>query len=249
MSGHSKWSTIKRKKAKADAERGKIFTRLIKELTIAAREGGGDESANPRLRTAIAAAKASNMPAANIDRAIKKGTGELPGVSYEQGILEGYGPGGAALFIEILTDNHKRTVAEVRHNMNKYAGSLAESGAVAWLFEKKGLVTILKGGLEEDDLLMIVMDAGAEDIKSEDDMFEITTATGDLENVKSALEENNIKYETASLTMYPKNTVKVEGKEAEQLLKLMDVLEEHEDVQNIYSNFDIDFSLIQETEE
>ncbi len=248
MSGHSKWSTIKRKKAKVDAERGKLFTRLIKDITLAAREGGGDESSNPRLRSAIAAAKAANMPAANIERAIKKGTGELPGVTYEEGILEGYGPGGAALYIEFLTDNRKRTVAEVRHLLSKHGGSLAESGAVAWIFEKKGLITLPKDDLDEDELLMIVVDAGAEDLKSEDDYFEITMATEDLEKVKAALEEHNIRYENATLTMYPKTTVKVEGKESEQLLRLMDALEEHEDVQNVYSNFDIDASVLEQME-
>ncbi|MFQ5771755.1 MAG: YebC/PmpR family DNA-binding transcriptional regulator [bacterium] len=246
MSGHSKWSTIKRKKARADAERGKIFTRIIKDLTIAARNGGGDESANPKLRTAILAAKAANMPAANIERAIKKGTGELPGVVYEEGVLEGYGPGGVAIYIEILTDNRKRTVADVRHHLSRHGGNLAESGSVAWIFEKKGLITIPKNDLDEDELLMIVMDSGAEDLKIEEEFFEITTATEDLENVKTALESNSIKYESASLTMYPKTSVKVEGQAANQLLKLMDALEEHEDVQNVYSNFDMDLSVMEQ---
>ncbi|MFQ5639244.1 MAG: YebC/PmpR family DNA-binding transcriptional regulator [bacterium] len=248
MSGHSKWSTIKRKKGKADAARGKIFTRLIKEITLAAREGGGDEAANPKLRSAIQAAKSANMPAANIDRAIKKGTGELSGVTYEEGVLEGYGPGGAALYIEILTDNRKRTVADVRHHMSKHGGNMAESGAVAWIFEKKGLITLPKQDLDEDELLMIVVDSGAEDIHSEDDFFEITMATEDLGNVKNALETNQIAYESSGLTMHPKNTVRVEGKNCEQLLKLMDALEEHEDVQNVYSNFDIDASVFEELE-
>ncbi len=246
MSGHSKWATIKRKKAKIDAERGKLFTRLIKDITIAAREGGGDEAANPRLRSAVLAAKAANMPAANIERAIKKGTGELPGVVYEEGVLEGYGPGGAAIYIEVLTDNRKRTVADIRHIMTKYGGSLAESGAVAWTFEKKGLITVAKSVSNEDDLFMIVTDAGAEDLKSEADAFEITTSVENLEKVKQALEANNIKYDSAQITMLPKNTVKVEGKEAEQLLKLMDMLEENEDIQNIYSNFDIDVSVMEQ---
>jgi YebC/PmpR family DNA-binding regulatory protein len=246
MSGHSKWNSIKRKKAKVDAERGKLFTRLIKDITLAARDGGGDEDSNPRLRTAILAAKAANMPAANIERAIKKGTGELPGVVYEEGLLEGYGPGGVALYIEIITDNRKRTVAEIRHHLTKHGGNLAEAGSVAWVFEKKGLITIPKMNVDEDELLMTVMDAGAEDLKSEDDYFEITMAPEDLENVKKALEANNITYESAELTMYPKNTVKVEGKEAEQLLKLMDALEEHDDVQNVYSNFDIDLAVMEQ---
>lgn len=246
MSGHSKWSTIKRKKGKADAERGKIFTRLIKDLTIAAREGGGDENANPRLRSSVTAAKAANMPSANIERAIKKGTGDLPGVVYEEGVLEGYGPGGVALYIEFLTDNHRRTVADVRHFLSKHGGNLAESGAVAWIFEKKGLITVPSSGLDEDELLMIVLDAGAEDLRSEDDIFEITSAAQDLENVKAALQSNNIEFESAALTMYPKNTVKVEGKRAEQLLKLMDVLEDHEDVQNVYANFEMDVSVMEQ---
>lgn len=246
MSGHSKWNSIKRKKAKVDAERGKLFTRLIKDITLAARDGGGDEDSNPRLRTAILAAKAANMPAANIERAIKKGTGELPGVVYEEGLLEGYGPGGVALYIEVITDNRKRTVAEIRHHLTKHGGNLAEAGSVAWVFEKKGLITIPKMNVDEDELLMTVMDAGAEDLKSEDDYFEITMAPEDLENVKKALEANNIAYESAELTMYPKNTVKVEGKEAEQLLKLMDALEEHDDVQNVYSNFDIDLAVMEQ---
>lgn len=249
MSGHSKWSTIKRKKARADAERGKVFTRLIKEITIAAREGGGDESSNPRLRTAIDAAKDANMPAANIDRAIKRGTGELPGVSYEEGMLEGYGPGGIAIYIEILTDNRNRTIAEIRHHFTKHGGNLAESGAVAWMFEKKGLVTVPKGELDEESLLMMVMDAGAEDLQSEDDMFEITCATGDLEKVKEALESNGVEYEDATLTMYPKNTVRVEGKDAEQVLKIMDELEDHDDVQNVYSNFDMDVSMMEQLQD
>lgn len=244
MSGHSKWSSIKRRKARVDAERGKLFTRLIKDITIAARDGGGDEDSNPRLRAAVLAAKSANMPAANIERAIKKGTGELPGVVYEQGVLEAYGPGGVAIYIEILTDNRKRTIAEVRHHLTKHGGNLAEAGSVAWVFEKKSLITISKMNVDEDDLLMTVMEAGAEDLKSEDDYFEITMAPEDLENVKKALEANNITYESAELTMYPKNTVKVEGKEAEQLLKLMDALEDHDDVQNVYSNFDIDLAVM-----
>ena len=246
MSGHSKWSTIKRKKGKADAERGRIFTRLIKDLTLAAREGGGDESANPRLRAAILAAKAANMPSTNIERAIKKGTGELPGVVYEEGVLEGYGPAGVAIYIEIFTDNRNRTVADVRHHLSKNGGNLAESGAVAWMFEKKGLVTVPKNDLSEDDLLLIVMEAGAEDLKTESDFFEITSATEDLEAVKAALEKNKIQYDSAGLAMYPKSTVKVEGKEAEQLLRLLDILEEDDDVQNLYSNFDMDMATMEQ---
>ncbi|MFQ5648394.1 MAG: YebC/PmpR family DNA-binding transcriptional regulator [bacterium] len=248
MSGHSKWSTIKRKKAKVDAERGKAFTRLIKEITIAAREAGGDEMANPRLRSAIAAARTANMPTANIERAIKKGTGELPGVTYEGGILEGYGPAGVAFYIDILTDNRNRTVADVRHLLSKHGGNLAESGAVAWMFEKKGLITVPNEGVDEEELLMIVMDAGGDDLRTDDEFFEITSSTDDLEKIREALESNNIKIESYGLTMYPKNTVKVEGKEAEQLLKLLDLLEDHDDVQQIYSNFDIDMSVMEQME-
>ena len=188
MSGHSKWNTIKRKKAKIDAERGKAFTRIIKELTMAARESGGDEASNPRLRSATASAKAANMPAANIERAIKKGTGELPGVVYEEGVLEGYGPGGVALYIDILTDNRNRTVADVRHSLTKNGGNLAESGAVAWMFEKKGLVTVPAEGMDEEELLLVVLDAGADDLKNEDGLFEITSATEDLESIRKALQ-------------------------------------------------------------
>ena len=245
MSGHSKWSTIKRKKGKADAERGKIFTRLIKDITLAARNGGGDENANPRLRSAVAAAKTANMPAANIDRAIKKGTGELPGVVYEEGVLEGYGPAGVALYIEILTDNRNRTVADVRHSLTKHAGNLAESGAVAWMFEKKGLITVPSERLDEEEILMVVMDAGAEDLKLDEDFFEITSSAEDLENVRATLESSQIKYDSANLTMYPKNTIKVEGKDAETLLKILDALEDLDDVQNVYSNFDIDMSVLE----
>ncbi len=248
MSGHSKWSTIKRKKGKADAERGKIFTRLIKDITMAARNGGGDETANPRLRSAVAAAKTANMPSSNIDRAIKKGTGDLPGVVYEEGVLEGYGPAGVALYIEILTDNRNRTVADVRHSLTKHGGNLAESGAVAWMFEKKGLITIPSEGLNEEELLLVVMDAGAEDLKSEEGFFEIVSSTEDLEKVKATLESSGIKYDSANLSMYPKNTIKLEGKNAETLLKILDTLEDLDDVQNVYSNFDIDMSVLESME-
>jgi len=245
MSGHSKWSTIKRKKAKVDAERGKAFTRIIKDITIAAREGGGDESSNPALRSAITAAKGANMPAANIERAIKKGTGELPGVVYEEGVLEGYGPGGVAIFIDILTDNRKRTVADVRHYLSKHGGNLAESGAVAWMFEKKGQLAVPVDGVDEESLLMIAMESGAEDMKVEEGFFEITSSTSELEAIRKAVEAEGLKVENYGLTMLPKNTVSVAGKNALQLLKLMDLLEEHDDVQQVYSNFDIDESVME----
>ena len=245
MSGHSKWSTIKRKKGAKDAERGRVFTRLIKEITVAARQGGGDESANPRLRTAIQAARAANMPSKNIENAIKKGTGELPGVTYDEVVYEGYGPGGVALYIEALTDNRNRTVAEIRHILSKHGGSLGENGSVAWMFSKKGVVAIPTENTNEDDLMMIVLDAGAEDIEQEDETFLVKSEPSSLEAVKAALEENSISYTSAELAMEPQNTVAVEGKQAEQLLKLMDALEEQDDVQNIYSNFDIDDSVIE----
>jgi len=240
MSGHSKWATIKRKKGKTDAARGRMFTRLIKEITVAARNGGGDENANPRLRTAILAAKAVNMPAANIERAVKRGTGELEGVSYEEITYEGYGPGGAALMLEVLTDNKNRTVAEVRHLISRYGGSLGEVGCVGWMFSKKGIISVPVKVTTEDDLMMATLDAGTEDIEQDEENFRLKTEPNKMEAVKKALEANNIKYESAEITMEPSNTVKVEGKNAESLLKLMEALEEHEDIQNIYSNFDID---------
>jgi YebC/PmpR family DNA-binding regulatory protein len=249
MSGHSKWSTIKRKKAKTDAQRGKIFTKLIKELTIAARIGGGDENANPALRTAIAAAKSANMPAANIDRAIKRGTGELPGVVYENITYEGYGPGGTAIMIEVLTDNKNRTVADIRHILSKHNGNLGESGCVSWIFDKKGMIQIDSSQISEEELLELVLESGADDLRREDDMYEIVTQPTSFEAVKGILREHKIHIDSAELTMHPKNTVKVNEKEAEQLLKLMDALEEQEDVNNIYSNFDIDNEILKRFEQ
>ena len=240
MSGHSKWATIKRKKAKTDAQRGKVFTKLIKEIIVAARQGGGDESSNARLRTAVAAARAANMPVANIERAIKKGTGELEGQSYEEVTYEGYGPGGAAILLETVTDNKNRTVADMRHHLSKYGGNLGENGCVAWMFEKKGLISIASKNVDEEELMMLVLEAGAEDLKTDDESYEVYSEPENFEAVKTALDENNIAYESAEITMLPKNTVKIEGAQAERLLKLMEILEEHDDVQNVYSNFDID---------
>ncbi|HHJ51640.1 MAG TPA: YebC/PmpR family DNA-binding transcriptional regulator [Caldithrix abyssi] len=240
MSGHSKWHSIKHKKAKVDAARGRIFTKIIKELTVAARMGGGDPASNPRLRVALAAAKAANMPAKNIDNAIKKGTGELPGVVYEDVAYEGYGPGGVAMYIEAVTDNKNRTVAEIRHIFSKYGGNLGETGSVAWMFERKGIITVPKDQYTEDELMEIALECGAEDIKVEDEFYEIYTAYEDFQQVRNALEERSVVMENASLTMIPQNTVKLEGKQAEQLLKLMGVLDEHDDVQNVYANFEID---------
>lgn len=249
MSGHSKWSTIKRKKAKTDAQRGKVFTKLIKEITVAARTGGGDETSNAALRSAIASAKAANMPAANVDRAIKKGTGELPGVVYEDITYEGYGPGGTALLIQVLTDNKNRTVAEIRHILSKHNGNLGESGCVAWIFEKKGLISVKSENVSEDALMEIVMESGGDDLRKEDDMFEIVTQPDAFEDVKDALMEKNIEIEEAELTLHPKNTIKANEKEADQLLRLMDALEDHDDVNNVYANFDIDPEIMAKLEE
>jgi YebC/PmpR family DNA-binding regulatory protein len=239
MSGHSKWSTIKRKKGVTDARRGKIFTKLIKEITVAARFGGGDPDANPRLRTAIATARAENMPKDNIERAIKKGTGELEGATYEEVCYEGYGPGGAAVLVESLTDNKNRTVADIRHIFSKSGGSLGEAGCVAWMFEKKELFVVEKKDVDEETLMEATLDAGAEDIRDEGETFEVTTSPADFEDVKEALEDKGLPYVVAEITMVPNNTVKLEDKEAEQMLKLMDMLEDSDDVQKAYSNFDI----------
>ncbi len=244
MSGHSKWATIKRKKAATDSARGRLFTRLIKEITIAARNGGGNAEGNPRLRLAIQTAKAANMPADNITRAIQKGTGELEGVSYEELTYEGYGPGGVAILAEIVTDNNNRTVSEMRHIFSRNNGNLGNSGSVAWMFNRQGTIVIPTAGknssVTEDDLLPIVLEAGADDLQNEDEVFTVTTTPHSFEQVKQAIEDKGIEIETASLQMVPDNTVKVTGKEAEQVLKLMEALEEHDDVQNVYANFDID---------
>jgi len=240
MSGHSKWSTIKRKKEKVDAARGKVFTKLIREITTAARQGGGDENANPRLRSAILAAKSANMPQSNIEKAVKKGTGELPGVVYEEKAYEGYGPGGVAIIIDTLTDNTNRTTSDVRHLLSKHGGNMGEAGCVAWMFKKKGLLAVLKDQCSEEQLMDVALEAGAEDITDEEDVWEVITSTEAFNDVKEALTEKNIPVTSAEITMIPENTVKVEGKQAEQVLKLMDVLEDMDDVQNVYSNFDID---------
>ena len=244
MSGHSKWATIKRKKGATDAARGRLFTRLIKEITIAARDGGGNPEGNPRLRLAIQTAKAANMPADNIKRALQRGTGELPGVTYEEVTFEGYGPGGVAILVDVVTDNNNRTVSEMRHVFSRNNGNMGQAGSVAWMFHKKGTIAVLKKSqktpLSEDDIMNIILEAGAEDMQSDADEFTITTAPHDFEPVKKALEDRGVVIESASLQMVPQNTIKVSGKEAEQLLKLMEALEEHDDVQNLYANFDID---------
>src|SRR6266571_1930030 len=239
MSGHSKWASIKHKKAVVDARRGKTFTKLIRELTSAARMGGGDPDANPRLRTAVTTAKNSNMPSDTIQRAIKKGTGELPGEVYEEVFYEGYGAGGVAILVDVLTDNKNRTVAEIRHVFSKHGGSLGESGCVAWMFGRKGLITLSTSQIEEDDLLEIVLEAGGDDVKVEAETYEIVTAPEAFEDVRSALEHKGLTLDVAEVTMLPQNTVPVEGKQAEQVLRLMEALDDQDDVRKAHANFDI----------
>ncbi|BHH84086.1 YebC/PmpR family DNA-binding transcriptional regulator [Desulforhopalus sp. 52FAK] len=246
MSGHSKWSTIKRKKGANDAKRGKIFTRLIKEITVAARSGGGDPEGNPRLRSAIAGAKSENMPKDNIARAIKKGTGEIAGEVYDEIMYEGYGPGGVAVLVECLTDNRNRTVADVRHYFAKSNGNLGESGCVSWMFEKKGLILVDKEGISEEEMMDKALEAGADDVIEEETEFHIHTAPEDFEDVRGALEAAGITFLEATVSMIPKNTVDVtEENVGKSLMKLMDSLEDHDDVQNVFSNFDIDDELME----
>jgi YebC/PmpR family DNA-binding regulatory protein len=239
MSGHNKWSTIKHKKGAADAKRSKVFTKIIKELTIAAKLGGGDPDGNPRLRTAIAQAKTANMPKDNVTNAIKKGTGELEGVTYEEAMYEAYGPGGSALCIEVLTDNKNRTVAEIRHILGKHGGSLAESGSVAWQFERKGRVIALKEKIGEDAMMEMALDCGADDVQDGGEVWEIYTAPSELENVRGALEAKGLEMEEVKLGLFPKTTVTLDEKKAETLLRLIDVIEDNDDVQNVFGNFDI----------
>ena len=239
MSGHSKWASIKHKKAATDAKKGAAFTKIIRELTSAAKDGGGNSDHNARLRTAIARAREINMPAQNVENAIKKGTGELPGIVYETVIFDAYGPAGVALLIEGLTDNKNRTTAEIRNILSKKNGSLAGAGSTAWMFSKKGFISIFKDKVSEEKLMEIALEAGAEDIASEDKYHEITCEVGSLEPIKEALKKNEIRMETAEITMIPNSTIRVVGGEAKQLLELMEALEDHEDVQNVYGNFDI----------
>ncbi len=239
MSGHSKWNSIKHKKAATDAKRGKIFTRHIRELTYAAKQGGGDPDTNSALRHAIDAAKAVNMPADNIKKAIQRGTGELDGVNYEPISYEGYGPGGVAVMVECLTDNKNRTVAEVRHIFGKYNGNLGESGCVAWMFSRKGMILIPNTAIEEDELMELVLDNGAEDMKADEDNFEVTTTVEDFTAVLEAVREKKLETISAEIARVPSTYVKLEGKQAEQMLKLTEKLEDLDDVQNVWSNFDI----------
>jgi YebC/PmpR family DNA-binding regulatory protein len=239
MSGHSKWHSIKHKKGAADAKRGKIFTRLIKELTVAARAGGGDPDMNPRLRTIIADAKQNNMPAENIKRAIRRGTGEEPGVSYEEAQYEGYGPGGAAVIIDVLTDNKNRTVGELRHLLEKHGGNLAATNAVAWMFTKKGYIVVEKTKADEEKLMSAVLDAGADDLQDDDDNWEVLSPPDAFPAVHEAVKGLGVEPATAQVSMIPQNYVKLEGKPAQQMVKLMESLEDHDDVQHVWSNFDI----------
>lgn len=239
MSGHSKWNTIKRKKGAADVKRGQIFSKIIKEITVAARMGTGDVDSNPRLRSAVLAARAENMPKDNIDRAIKKGTGELEGTAYEEVFYEGYSAGGAAVLVESLTDNRNRTVAEVRHIFSKSGGSLGEAGCVSWMFGTKGVFRFEKKAIDEETLMATALDAGAEDVREEDDVFEVLTLPEDFERVKQAFDSKQMKYSSAEVTKIPKTTITLDGREAEQTLRLMESLEDNDDVQKVYSNFDI----------
>jgi len=239
MGGHSHWSTIKRKKGAEDAKRGKVFTKIIREVATAARVGGGDPNGNPRLRLAIAKSKEVNMPADNIKKAIQRGTGELPGVNYEEAVYEAYGPGGVAILIEITTDNKYRTVAEIRNVLEKHGGRMAEAGSVSWMFHRKGRLTVDKSKSDEDKLMSLVLEAGAEDLQTADDSFEVITAPHDFETVRKALEDRKIPTLSAEVAYIPQNTVSLEGKDAEQMLKLMELLDDHDDVQNIHANFDI----------
>jgi|SRR5579884_532763 YebC/PmpR family DNA-binding regulatory protein len=239
MSGHSKWATIKHKKAATDAKRGRLFTRLIKEITIAARSGG-DVDSNPRLRTAVAAAKAASMPADNIKRAILRGTGQLPGATIEEATFEGYGPGGVAVLVEVATDNRNRTVSEIRHLFGKYGGNLGENGCVSWMFSKRSLIVVPKDKVAEDQLMEIALSAGAEDLRDDGDSWSILSAPESHEAVMEALKQNGIETTVSEITMVPQTHVKLEGKQAQAMLKMSEALEDHEDVQNVYANFDIE---------
>jgi len=239
MSGHSKWASIKHKKALTDSKRGKVFTKVIREITVAAKMGGGDPNTNPRLRTAIVTAKAANMPSDNVERAIKKGTGELEGVSYEEVAYEGYGHGGVAVLVLCLTDNKNRTASEIRSIFTKKNGNMAGAGSVAWIFEKKGLIVVDAGTASEDQLMEVALNAGADDLAKSDDKFEIMTSVHDFDKVKKALDDAKIKYESASLQMIPKNLAPADATQARSVLDLVDALEDHDDVQNVYTNCDI----------
>jgi YebC/PmpR family DNA-binding regulatory protein len=246
MSGHSKWATIKHKKGALDAKRGKIFTRLIKEITMAAKSGGGDVEGNPRLRTAVAAAKAENMPADNIKRAIQRGTGELEGVNYEEITFEGYGPGGVALLVDVTTDNRNRTVSEIRHMFTKGGGNLGEAGSVAWMFHKKGQIVVPKTAAKEDDLMNVVLENGGEDMNDDGDNWEVLTAPNAYEAVLEAVKNAKMEVVHSAIGMVPQNYIKLEGPAASQMIRLLEAIEDHDDVQNVYSNFDVDQKQLEE---
>ncbi|HOJ52721.1 MAG TPA: YebC/PmpR family DNA-binding transcriptional regulator [Syntrophales bacterium] len=250
MSGHSKWSTIKRKKGAADAKRGKIFTKIIREITMAARLGGGDPEKNPRLRQAILAAKDENMPKENIERAIKKGLGADgdDGSNFEEVVYEGYGPGGVAVLVEVVTDNKNRTVAEIRHIFSKYGGNLGENGCVAWMFDKKGSILIDKKLIDEDRLMEIAIEAGADDVKEEENEYEVITSPAQLDEVRAAIEAKGIKVLSSRISMIPKTTVELTGEKAISMLKLMEKMEDNDDVQNVYANFDIPDEIMEKME-
>lgn len=248
MSGHSKWASIKHKKGAADAKRGKLFTKLIREITVAARHGGGNPGTNPRLRLAIQRAKDANMPQDNIERGIKKGTGELEGVNYEEITYEGYGPGGIAIMVEALTDNKNRATGGIRNIFSKKGGNMARSGSVNWIFHKRGYIIINRNEIEEDKLMSIVLESGAEDMKTEETTYAVTTEPSDYDKVKKALQDNGVKIEAAEVTNVPKSTIKVTGENAKKVLSLVNELEEHDDVQNVYANFDIPDSILKELE-
>ena len=240
MSGHSKWATIKHKKGAADAKRGRVFTRLIKELTVAARAGGGDADMNPRLRTIIAEAKAQNMPSENIKRAIRRGTGEEPGVSYEEAQYEAYGPGGAAVIMDVLTDNKNRTVGELRHLLTKHGGNLAETNAVAWMFTKRGYIVVPKAKADEDTLMTAIIDAGGDDLRDDGDNWEVLSSPDTFQEVLDAVKKLGIEPEAAEVSMVPQNYLKLEGKQAQQMVRLMEALDDHDDIRHVWSNFDIE---------
>jgi YebC/PmpR family DNA-binding regulatory protein len=245
MSGHSKWASIKHKKGKLDAQRGRTFTKLIREITVAARAGGGDPEKNPRLRTAIAAGKAANMPADNIKKAVQKGTGELPGVTYDELTYEAYGPGGVAMLIQVMTDNKNRSVAEIRHLLAKHNGNMGEAGSVGWMFEKQGFIQIDSEGIDEDSLMELALEAGATDVKREESTYDVYTEAANLDTVREAVAQKGIEISSAELAMIPQNTINLDEKQAGQMLKLMEALEDHDDVQKVYANFDIDDALIE----
>ena len=245
MAGHSKWANIKHRKAAVDAKRGKIFTKLIRELTVAAKEGGSDTESNPRLRTAVATAKGANMPNDTIERAIKRGTGDIEGVVYNEIFYEGYGPGGSAVYVKTLTDNRNRTVSEIRRIFTKHGGGLGENGCVAWMFDLKGRIAFAGDSVDEDALFDLVIDEGADDVRTEDSEIVVITPTDSYEGIKKAVSNAGIQYESAEVTMIPQTSVRIEGREAEHMIRLMEALEDSDDVQNVYANFDIDEQLLE----